>query len=107
LGGLVGFRPVEPKQIDHESGQTCCNGMRKPDADWTLAGRLAFGTKIPLFLPLCNRVNTTCGTRHVLDFPQTAPSIAIVILFLKENKYLFSIKIILFDICVNRTFHVE
>jgi hypothetical protein len=55
--------------------------MRKPDADWTLAGRLAFGTKIPLFLPLCNQVNTTCGTRHVLDFPQTAPSIAIVILF--------------------------
>jgi hypothetical protein len=85
LGGLVGFRPVEPKQIDHESGQTCCNVMRKPDADWTLAGRLAFGTKIPLFLPLYNRVNTTCGTRHVLDFPPTAPSIAIVILFVKEN----------------------
>jgi hypothetical protein len=103
LGGLVGFQPVEPIQIGHEFGQTCCNVMRKLDEDWTLAGRLAFGTKIPLFLLLCNQENTTCGTHHVLDFQQIAPSIAIVILL----GNLFSYKRISLKISVNQTFHVE
>jgi hypothetical protein len=81
LGVLLGFQPVEPKEIGHEFGQTCCNAMRKPDEDWPLAGQLAFDTKIPLFLPLCSQENTTYGMHHVLDFQQIAPSIAIVILF--------------------------
>ena len=103
MGVLLGFQPVEPKEIGHEFGQTCCNAMRKLDEDWPLAGLLAFDTKIPLFLPLCSQENTTYGMHHVLDFQQTAPSIAIVVLF--EISFEFKCFYLTFN--VNQTFHVE